>query len=63
MAYLAVRHNRERLVRNKRLARMVKETLVQILRRGSIIDTDYPEEIDAAMLEQEKIAGRIEKTL
>lgn len=42
---------------------MVRYTLIEILRRSSIIDTDDPDVIEKACAEQERIAKRIEKTV
>ncbi len=54
---------REQSSRQKRMVLIVRYTLVEILRRGSIVDTDDPYEIEAAMTEQNKIADRIAATV
>lgn len=41
----------------------VRTTLLEILRRESIVDTDDPDVIEFACEEQERIAKRIEKTI
>lgn len=41
----------------------VRTTLLELLRRSSIVDTDDPEVIELACAEQERIAKRIEKTV
>jgi hypothetical protein len=47
----------------REIALTVKTTLIAILRRGTIVDTNDPDIIDACCAEQEKIAERIERTL
>jgi hypothetical protein len=51
------------VARKRDTARLVKATLIQILRRGSIVDTDDPLEMALACSAQEKIAARIEREL
>ena len=60
--YMATKNQRMKREREKRIALAVRETLIHILQRSSIIDTDDPEEIEAAMVEQNKIVKRIQKT-
>lgn len=53
----------DRARRRKEAAALVKHTLIAVLRRGSIVDTDDPALLELYCAEQERIAKRLQSQL